>query len=169
MALHELNIPGNVIDVALGESSAQLVVLDHSGLTAYKYSITSKSAKEPTLIERFRLPEQCGTPIQISMRADEEVYLLSHKAETNLDEIHFRRITNGHWTRLSLTEEHIASIYPSQSFDNVYAQSSKGTISRISNKPNHDLPVKLSALCPWTELVEVGDEVWNNFSASPIS
>jgi hypothetical protein len=169
MALHELQIAGNAIDVAHGDFSTRMIVLDRNGVTAYEYSITSKSAKEPTLIERFQLPEECGIPIQIAMKADEEVYLLSHKAEINRDEVHFRGITDGHWTQISLDEEHVASIFPSQSYDGVYSQSSQGSIARISSSPGHGLSVKLPALCPWTELVDVGDEVWDIISASLVS
>jgi hypothetical protein len=159
MALHELQLEQNAVDVALGQSSTRFVVLDRIGLTVYDYSITPKSVKEPTLIERYQLPEECGDAVQVSMRGDDEVYVLTHVTDTNRDEIHSRRIGGGGWNRLSLEMDHIASIFSDQSYDKLYVQNSQGLISKVSSSAGQDYPIKLSALCPWTELVELADEV----------
>jgi hypothetical protein len=164
MSLHELQLQENAIDVALGQSSSRFVVLGRTGFTAYDYSITPKSVREPTLIGRKAVPEECGTPIQVSMRGEDEVYLLTHSAYANQDEIYSCRLHDGNWNRLDIEMDHIASIFPTQAYDNVYAQNGHGLISNISDKSSENSTTKFFGFCPWTELVEVGDEVRYKFS-----
>jgi elongator complex protein 1 len=160
MALHELHLEKNGVDIAISQNSTQLATLDLTGLTIYNYDITAKSTKQPILHKRFSLPKDCGNPVQISMRANDQVYMLTHVAETNRDEVHFRRIVDVDWTRLFLDHEHIASIFSSQSYEDVYIQSSQGLILPVSDSPGSEASFKLPTLCPWTEMVQAKDEVY---------
>jgi elongator complex protein 1 len=166
MALHELQLQQNAVDVAIGQSSTCFIVLDLAGITAYNYRITSKSTKQPTIIERYQLPEECGTPVQVSLRGDDEIYLLTHLADANRDEVYFSRFEDGSWTKLSIDMDHVASIFANQSYDQINAQNSHGLTSSISDNVVQGWSIKFPGTCPWTELVQVADEVRLTFNIS---
>lgn len=162
MALHELNLQQDAIDVAISRSSTQLAILDRSHIKVYKYSITPKSVKQPELCSEHPLLENCLGPVQIAWRGENEVFLLASDAGSNRDALYLLDIEAENWVLVDSGLDHIATIFSSQDYDEVYVQSSLGLVipagsaSGANSKHNS---VKLPVLSPWAEAVTIGEEV----------
>ncbi|KAF2418240.1 elongator complex protein 1 [Tothia fuscella] len=160
MSLHELRLESNIIDVTVGRSSTALAILDHAGLNIYDYKITSKSVIEPILRTHYALPDDAGIPIQVALMGDTQVSLLTHSYGKNRDKLYRLdgEATTAIWELVDLGVAHIASIFPSQTYEDVYIQNEAGQILPLPSAQEDSLQQSLPVLCPWTETVTVGKE-----------
>jgi elongator complex protein 1 len=166
MALHELKLQQDAIDVAISQSSTQLAVLDRGKVVIYSYSITSKSVQQPECHSEHPLPQDCDVPVQVAWRGENEVFVLTHDAELNQDAVYVLNCETLNWVLVDVSLDHVSSIVSSQSYSEVYIQSSLGLVTAAPSGTEENLEqpsTKLPVLCPWVETVVVGDEVSLSF------
>ena len=79
MALHEILLASNAVDVAVSDDNSKLAVLSHNSIFVYQYSISGSGTQfsEPTLQETLTVPfgsQKVAT--QICFNHDQNVYVL---------------------------------------------------------------------------------------------
>lgn len=162
MALHELNLQQNAIDVAISQHSQHLAVLGRTQVTIHKYEVTSKLVKPPRVLAEHPLPESCEAPVQVAWRGEQEIFVLTHDAGLNRDAIYLLNTETSSWTSVDVGMGHTASLFSSQNYNELYIQNSLGLVVAAPPDTKDKLEpssIKLPVLCPWVETVTIADEV----------
>ena len=76
MALYEVLLESNAVDVAINSSSTLIAVLHESEVCVYRYNISSKEAQDPILETRCTLEDSAAKPRQVTFRGDSEIFVL---------------------------------------------------------------------------------------------
>jgi elongator complex protein 1 len=166
MALHDLHVDHSVIDVAINQFSNKVAVLDTTRLSLYDYDVTAKHVADPTISVEYPLPERCGTPVQVAIRGNSQVFMLSHNCESNQDDVFSFSPESSEWILLDLEMDHITNIFSSQSYDKVCIQDTMGLVLDAFPDLGVETRIYLPASCPWAEMVNFGDDVWSRMHIS---
>jgi hypothetical protein len=162
MALHELVLEDNVIDVVINSAISQVVVLDHAFISVYSYRAFLKQFSPPDLISKQQLPADCGTPSQISLCGNDSVAVLTHQGEVNEDQLYVWSKDGSKWASFDTGMEHISTVSTSLDFKTLCIQIETGLVLQASSESGSLQirgDVKLPVFCPCIELVTVGDQV----------
>jgi hypothetical protein len=168
MALHELKLEENIVDVAVHSAISQVVVLTSISIDLYSYGAFSKQFSPPALISKHQLPADCGAPSQISLCGNDIVAVLTHQGDVNEDQLYVWSKDNSKWTSFDTGMTHLSTISTSLDFKTFCIQIETGLVLQSSSEfGSLQLrgEVKLPVFCPWIELVTVGDEVSYDFSS----
>ncbi|KAE9985914.1 hypothetical protein EG328_006754 [Venturia inaequalis] len=145
MALHELKLDDNIVDVAVNSAISQVVVLSRTSVNVYSYGASPKQFSPPEFISTHPLPADCGAPSQISLCGNEFVAILTHQGDDNEDRLYV-------WSKDSSR---------CSDFQTLCIQAQKGLVLQASTESGalqlRD-EVKLPTFCPWIEVVTVGDQ-----------
>jgi elongator complex protein 1 len=162
MALHELKLENNIVDVAVNSAISQVIVLDRTSICVYNYGAFSKQFSPPELISMHPLPADCGTPSQISLFGNDCVAVLTHQGEVNEHQLYVWSKERSKWVSFDTGMGHLSTISTSLDFKTLCIQIETGLVLQASSEfDSLQLrgEVKLPVFCPWIEMVTVGDEV----------
>ena len=77
LALHELDLPGNIVDCAVNSTNSRLAVLHDCAISLFDCSQKSCSSPEPRMTETLSLPPAGEfVPLQICFSGENEVFVL---------------------------------------------------------------------------------------------
>lgn len=169
MALHELKLDDNIVDVAVNSAISQVVVLSRTSVNVYSYGASPKQFSPPEFISTHPLPADCGAPSQISLCGNEFVAVLTHQGNENEDRVYVWSKDSSRWSVFETGMEHLSTISTSSDFQTLYIQAQKGLVLQASPESGalqlRD-EVKLPTFCPWIEVVTVGDQVSRDRSSA---
>jgi elongator complex protein 1 len=162
MALHELHLTDNVIDVAVNSKTSVIYVLTPKGVSTYTYAVGSKTFDGPKLEGVRPLDSKAGVPFQIAV-FNEKPAILCYDADTNRSSIWNLFSHNENWrSGFELGSDDIRCI--GNSIDNsiLWAETADGHSSGFdANAPEGSPPRSIAQLpkfCPHIEVAAVGDE-----------
>lgn len=162
MALHELRLDDNIVDVAINSAISQVVVLSRTSINIYSYGASPKQFSPPELISKQPLPADCGTPSQLSQCGNDIVAVSTHQGDSNEDRLYAWSKDSSKWTSFETGMEHLSTISTSSDFNSLCIQVQTGLVLQASSEfGSLQLrgEVKLPTFCPWIEVVTVGDQV----------
>lgn len=162
MALHELKLDDNILDVATNSAISQVVVLNRTSINLYSYGSSLKQFSPPELISTHPLPADCGTPSQISLCGSKIVAVLTHQSEMNEDQLYVWLKDSSQWTSFQTGMEHLSTISTSSDFQTLCIQAQTGLVLQASTESGAlqlSGELKLPAFCPWVEVVKIEDNV----------
>jgi elongator complex protein 1 len=165
MALHELKLEEDTVDVAINSAASQVVVLDRTSISVYSYGAFSKQFSPPKLLSKHPLPAGCGTPSQISLRGDDAVFVLTRQGHHDHDQIYKWAKDSSKWEEIFWGVTHNSNMSTSLDFKTICIQNEAGFVD-LKNPEFGDGYVELPVFCPWIELAKVGDEVSSDQSSA---
>lgn len=149
MALHEVELDSNIIDVAFDRTGTSFAVLSRQDVKLYNLKYFENQGAEPTA---FPLQQNLGTPVQLAFKDDGELFILFHHKDRNKECIY--RVMTGEM--LQQKEENISMLIPDREGHDLYVQNLSGRIQVVGDTLNHEHAVAdLPMMCPWVEIVEV--------------
>lgn len=155
MALHEVVLESNAVDVAINSSNTLLAVLHESEVCIYRYDINTKAAKDPVLDTRHAMETPASTPRQITFRGESEIFVLADSREIGESLVCHKTLEQPDFTMLPLDSPRIHSIFNSVDYNQAYIQDDGSAVSMISS----DVLEGQSSLCKfpvrpaWTEVI----------------
>ena len=158
MALHEVKLDSNAIDVAFNRTGTSFAVLSRQDVKLYSLECFEN---QPNV---FPLPENLGTPVQLAFKDDGELFALGHHRGQNEERI--CRVISG--DMFQQKDERIAMLASGRKGHELFIQNVSGRVRMVNDtlRCEHviaDLPV----ICPWVEIMEVkGSDIVFGLSAS---
>ncbi|KAF2399320.1 IkappaB kinase complex, IKAP component [Trichodelitschia bisporula] len=156
MALHELHLEHNIVDVAMDPLSSCLAVLDFAGFSVYEYKISSKKAPAPKLLERRYFEEPHMVPYQLVIGGQDELYILAHDWKNNRDAIFLidKEI-------YGYTEPRISTMFLAIGHKELCVENVAGHVKLIPSVSGVDIPQDVTSppvFCPQVEQIKRGEE-----------
>ncbi|KAF2086110.1 elongator complex protein [Saccharata proteae CBS 121410] len=160
MALHEVSLKGNAIDVAVNASSTVLATLHENVLCFYDYDPRTKPVPEPTIQTCMSLPVSPTYWKQLAFRGDSEVYTLYQDDLTEGNVICQTILGEDSCEMIDSGDREVHSIFSSVDYSTVCVLFGDGTVC----------PLDLQAftigntICrfprppSWVEVIRHGDE-----------
>ncbi|QDS76491.1 hypothetical protein FKW77_005248 [Venturia effusa] len=161
MALHELEVGDNIVDVAINSINSQVVVLNRNSIIVYTYGASSKQFSAPELVSKHTLPDDCGTTSQISLCGSDLVAVLTHRSNVNEDQLYVWSRESSAWSAFETGMEHISTISTSSDSKTLCIQTQTGLVLKASSESGSlqlKGELKLPNFCPWIEVVTVGGQ-----------
>lgn len=181
MALYEIEVKANVVDVALSTSGRYLAVLTHYYLALYDMrEVSSRGrATKPIVEHEFGLRHEGRTYLQVAFYTDTALVLMSHFEKQNSEifeqiALHFddeeKDVIYGCKQMLEDSDNRVSLLISGQSIPNILVEHRRGTISELrddSENPadsigsRHQLhPIaQLPVACPSVEVVQLHGSV----------
>jgi hypothetical protein len=160
MALHDLELKHEAIDVSVNSKTGQVAVLNNQCVDVYDYGTKKRKISDPKLSRSFSLPQACGTPYQVVLSNDMQIAILTQSTD---NAVHLHRVDfNGEIfdeaTQEPLLEPvDIASISATVDTDVLYGESSAGKVHFFGTATPYTTSLCLPIFCPWTEVMENQD------------
>ncbi|KAH7061357.1 IKI3 family protein [Macrophomina phaseolina] len=160
MALHEVQLESNAVDVAVNSSSTLIAVLNDSEVCVYRYEVSNKSAHDPVFDTRHAFGDPSAKPRQIAFRGDSEICVLLDSEDTGEGLVYHKVLGQSEFTIFPLDHPRIHTIFASVDYSKLCIHDDAGAVSTISADVN-DVQ---SALCrfpvkpSWAEVVSRKDE-----------
>lgn len=163
MALHEVQLENNAIDLAINTSSSLIAVLHNSEVCIYRYEISTKAAQDPVLNTRHAFEHHpAARPRQIAFRDDSEIFVLLDSGDIGESLVYHKTLDQSDFSMLPLDSPKIHTIFTSVDYNKLCIQDDAGAVSTVSADINDGqsslcrFPVKAS----WAEVVSHDDEVY---------
>ncbi|KAI9729846.1 MAG: hypothetical protein M1834_006595 [Cirrosporium novae-zelandiae] len=164
MALHELEVSANSLDVAFNQDGTKLVVLHHSSLSIYGINYDAKPIPAPVLHRSVELTSSSSKihNQQVCVLEDELIYVLqSHSEGQNILEISPGATEAKTIYTIPLTDR-ISRICPDNSFKRAFClkQQANGSVTNWMDIKLAGQPISEASMLaqnpetPWVELVE---------------
>jgi hypothetical protein len=160
MALHDLELEHEAIDVSINSKTGQVAVLNHRSVDLYDYSTRKRNISDPKLSRSLLLPQGCGTPYQVVLSNAMQIAILT---QTTDNAVHLHRLNlDGEIfdeaAREPLLEPvDIASISATVDTDVLYGETLSGKVQRFGATTSCTASLCLPTFCPWTEVIENQD------------
>jgi len=162
MALHDIDVKGNIVDVVFNSTGTRIAVIGPINLSIYDWNLSAKPIPAPVLHKEVSMPDLSLKDLvhrQVAFGPQDSIYVLMRDNVNNRDVIY--RFEDGEFQHHPLSEEHssITSIFPSKEYKNLAAEISDGSLREVTldSVDVPDLP-KLPTSCPWTQLAYHGDQ-----------
>jgi len=168
MALHNIQLGSNAIDVSVNRSSSRIAVLHENSISIVRYAPKIKDVLEPTIESTASVPSSAVLKaVQISYLGDEDVYvLMTNVVELSYAIYHLR--TSRLYTILN-TLSAAVSIFPAQSHEYLCVSHGdevfKVPLDKPADEPSEHAFVDLENICvfpspaPLVEVTQVDDQV----------
>ncbi|PVH84364.1 elongator complex protein-like protein 1 [Cadophora sp. DSE1049] len=173
MALHEIDVPSNAIDVAFNAVASLIAVLHQNGISIFQWKSVASSAPPPALTGRVTFEKaECFTPTnqQISFAGTSEVLVLQ-KDETgaNINRFGFNDDT-GRMEMLESNANPTSTIFTLSNFtkDGVahpFVQGRKGDLHSLTFGDHSLSHCSFPMYLPWVEISGGEDEIAFGMSA----
>ncbi|KIW05416.1 uncharacterized protein PV09_03927 [Verruconis gallopava] len=160
MALHELKLEDNVIDVAINSQESKIHVLTARGMSTWNYVITAKGFNEPELQCSSDWETDNGVAIQVAVLNGRPV-ILAYGAMHDHTTLWKLPQNNGAWELLDVGSRNISLVGNSIDYQVLFAATTNGVVLGMDSDMPNPTPRTITALpkpCPWIEVVMVGDE-----------
>lgn len=161
MALHEVLLEGNAVDVAINSSSTLIAVLHESEVCVYRYNISSKEAQDPILETRCTLEDSAAKPRQVTFRGDSEIFVLLDNEDIGESIVCYKTLDHEGFTMIPLDSPRIHTAMASVDYSKFCTMDEGGSVSCIDSdvldgpSPISKFPVRPA----WIEVVSHDDEV----------
>jgi elongator complex protein 1 len=157
MALHELTLRGEAIDVSINAAASLIAVLNERAVDVYNYNTKKRKISDPKLSRTFSLPDAWGTPYQVTLSGDMQIAVLTQSSESGVQL--YRVDLNGSESSEALIEispksADAASLLLANDTDRIFFASPAGQIEHLDSEISHAGPLRLPVFCPWTEVLE---------------
>jgi elongator complex protein 1 len=161
MALHEVELDSNIVDVAFDRTGTSFAVLSRQDVKLYSLQYFENQGAQPTV---FPLQQNLGTPVQLAFKDDGELFILCHYRDRNEDRIY--RVMAGEMFQQK--DENIAMLISGREGHDLYVQNVWGKIRVVRDTLHYERTVvDLPIICPWVEVVEVkGTDIVFGLTAS---
>src|SRR5262245_10384810 len=126
MALHEVELDSNVIDVAFDRTGTSFAVLSYQDVKLYSLEYFENQGAQPTF---FPLQQNLGTPVQLAFNNDDELFVLCHHRDRN-EECIYRVIAGEMFQQKN---EHIAMLISGREGHGLYTQNVSGRIQAVGD------------------------------------
>ncbi|KAB2574301.1 Cytochrome c oxidase subunit VIIc [Lasiodiplodia theobromae] len=160
MALHEVLLEGNAVDVAINSSSTLIAVLHESEVCVYRYNISSKEAQDPILETRCTLEDSAAKPRQVTFRGDSEIFVLLDNEDIGESIVCYKTLDHEGFTMIPLDSPRIHTAMASVDYSKFCTMDEGGSVSCIDSdvldgpSPISKFPVRPA----WIEVVSHDDE-----------
>jgi hypothetical protein len=162
MALHDLMLNYEAIDVSINSSKGLIAVLNNRHVDLYDYSTRKRKISEPKLTRTFSLPDVWGIPYQILLSDNDKIAVLAQEPDTGGQvRIIDLKSMNSH-EAIPLTSHQgtdIAIISAAVDTDRLFCGSYSGEVRPLGSEWNHSNSLRLPTFCPWIEVIENEDSV----------
>jgi elongator complex protein 1 len=160
MARDEIQLEQNAVDVAIDSQGSSIYVLTSEGVSTWTYDATSKDIDQPKVVEFSAWDTDCGLPVQIAFLKGRPI-VLAYGAEHGNTMLWTLPLANGTWEPVDVGTDPISTIANSIDYSTLCVEARDGAILGLSVDPCSSVPreiARLPKLCPWIEVVTVGDE-----------
>ncbi|KAL0263264.1 putative elongator complex protein 1 [Diplodia seriata] len=160
MALHEVLLESNAIDVAINSSSTLVAVLHESEVCIYRYNISSKEAQDPVLETRFALEDPAAKARQVAFRGDSDIFVLLDNEDIGESVVCYKTTDQEGFTMIPLDSPRIHTVVASVDYSKFCTMDEGGSVSCIGSdvldgpSPVSKFPTKPA----WVEVVSHEDE-----------
>jgi elongator complex protein 1 len=165
MALHEITVHSNVIDVTFNVDATSIAVLHQQGISMFEWESTSASSSVPVLAGRYTFEDiQLARNIyqQISFGAADNILVLQQQGTNSLVA---RYSFDGDTGRMSIkasVDSPISTLTTLSSFNekgsvHPFAQDMSGTIQSLTFGSRSLAHIKLPIALPWIEIASYND------------
>jgi len=157
MALIDLGVDNNVIDVSINKSATRIAVLYSDAIAVYDAYFDSAAAHPPRLLKTVNIPDVSGPPFhvatQIAYEGDDRVAILTSTPNTQDDHITiFSQDLEETLYTIDL-ESSCSSLFQSFDHELLSCQLAHGPVMRIDTTSGSRIPIlDLPAACPWTDI-----------------
>lgn len=169
MALHEIQLQSNAIDVAVNQSSSQIAVLHNDAVSLIRYAPKVRDSEQPTIVSTVSVPTSSTLKaVQICYVGAADIFVLMANLEEYNNLIYHISASSQTGTQLNVPSN-ATSIFPAQNHDFVCVSNddvvSKVTVGSSPDGSPYGGFVDLGTICkfpdssPWVEVVTVNDEV----------
>lgn len=166
MALHDLEIPSNAIDVAFNADTSLLAVLHQQGISIFEWRSTAASAPPPELTGRvtFQKSDFCKATYQQITFADTNQVLVLQRDETGQKIVRYGFNDSGRMEEIPSKEcaSLVVSTLSSYFRDGLayaFAQDTKGGIHSLAVGDHSLAHCSLPSYLPWVEIATNEDEI----------
>lgn len=167
MALYEVPIANNIIDVAYNYNSNSIAILHHDGIALYDWKIKPKSSSPPTLIGQLDFDKSAIKTDyfqQICFGLNNSLLTLKY-TQTGEPVISAYRFDSEAGRVVEENFEHNSQIQPSlvSSFTSgdptiPFAQDTSGALYSLASGSPSPLRIRFPTLLPWVEIIKHDDE-----------
>ena len=165
MALHDICVSSNIIDIAISADCSVIAVLHHDGVALFNWKSTTAAGPPPMLTGKFTFsttPKMRETFQQITYSEDNSVVVLSSNGSDSLIERIGYNDETGRVEELYQLEIPTSSILSLSTFvengvPHPFAQDVSGGLHSLSSAGGSLAHCRLPAALPWTELVLNGE------------
>lgn len=168
MALHEVSLEHNIIDVAFDAPSSAFAVLHHRGIAMFGWDIINADHIPPKLVGQYLYSQEAlgnGHPTQICYHGKQTVVTMQPSHDTKPSQLRSYHFPG----ELGTIEEQGSDIeappatltissYVNDGNASSFAQTASGIVKELGSS-NHDnaLELNCSTFLPWVELIQHGD------------
>jgi elongator complex protein 1 len=166
MALHELKVRGNAVDITFNAESSLIAILHQKGIAVFEWNSAAASSSPPSLTGQVTFEKQ-GSPDpichQISFADNDEVLVLQQDAsECSLKRYGFDDDT-GRMDEIPSKATPVAKVSTLSSFvrgssTHPYLQGKKGDLHSLTFGEHTLSHCNFPHYLPWTEIVPSGDD-----------
>lgn len=162
MALYEIHLRANAVDVAWSASGRYLAVLTHYYVAVYDMTDISKQGEVTKPLDDSQFEQDWETHLQVAFSTDTELFSLSHLEDGNRENV--KRIPlqfdeddftlSGIETKLQPPENRVSLLVAGQATSNMFMEHSGDIISKIGDCSIQSPIVHLPLPCPWVEIAK---------------
>ncbi|PQE09763.1 iki3 family protein [Rutstroemia sp. NJR-2017a WRK4] len=165
MALHEVTVHSNAIDVAITADASRIAVLHQTGISMFEWDVSKGAASAPALSGRFTF-EKGSSPVaiyqQICFSGKEEVLVLGRNETSSTIQGYYFSDETGRMEEKAVENHPTASVSTLSSFleDGVmhpYVQTSSGDLHSLSFGDVSLSSCNFSRQLPWIDIVPFSD------------
>lgn len=166
MALHEIEVHSNAIDIAINWDASLIAVLHQQGISLFEWKSVAASGSAPALTGRFTFEKDhysAHTPQQISFSENNEVLVLQRATKGSIvkrygfDDDTGRMDEKASENSPSSTIRTLSSLSRGSS-SNAFVQGASGDLHNLVFGGQSLAHCKLPVQLPWVEIIPYGDE-----------
>ncbi|OJD33532.1 elongator complex protein 1 [Diplodia corticola] len=160
MALHEVLLESNAIDVAINSASTLIAALHENEVCVYKYSISSKEAQDPVLETRYTIEDPTARPRQVAFRGDSEIFVLLDNDDIGESVVFYKTLDQEGFTMIPMDSPRLHTVVASVDYSKLLTMDEGGSVSCIDSEVlDGPSPVSKFPTRPaWVEVVSHDDE-----------
>jgi elongator complex protein 1 len=165
MALHELQIQSNAIDIAFNADASLIAVLHHHGISIFEWKSVLASSSPPVLTGRVSFEITASTAIiqqHISFADKGEVFVMQRNSSISIIKQYGFNEDTGRMEELASTKiSHAASTLSSFFQDGTvhpFVQGRKGDLHSLTFGEHTLSHCNFPIYLPWVEIVSFGDD-----------
>jgi elongator complex protein 1 len=161
MALHKLQLTGDVIDVTVNSHLGLVASLCAAGVLIYEYNTTKRSIQNPKLMNKISLPADV-LPCQVKLSDQGVLALLAYDEEFG-SQVYTAQLSSNQATfgldPVFLDLEEVSCLFTSVDGKHVCVESSNGQVVVLNEMVAISASIQLPEYCPWLDVSTVSDTV----------
>jgi elongator complex protein 1 len=162
MALFEIEVESNIVDVAFGRENSMFGVLHQKGFAIFLWQTSGQRSTKPILAAKHEFEgiangDGLGLPVQIGFSGSQSLQVLIAGEETRVHTYQLDVSSKTIQLENVQNAENIVAISSYEDDDDVhvYGQDRTGGLFRLGNDAVEDLPSRSPVQLPWSTITDI--------------